>query len=163
VFYVYDFTRGQVLVSVDAGVSFAASLTGLPPRNPGWQRGVLLSSPGRLRDLWIGLPDALLHVAGIEERARTLKGVAGVDQFALGKAAAGAAYHSLYLAGRVQGAGGDERAGLFRSDDAGASFRPIDEAGRRFGAVVALAADPLEPGTVYVGTRGRGVLVGRPG
>jgi hypothetical protein len=162
VFYVFDITRGQVLVSVDAGESFTLSLTGLPNLNPGWQRGILVSAPGKLRDLWIGLPDALVHVGGVDEPARTLKGVTGVDQVALGKGAAGAAYHSVYLAGRVQNQSGAELVGLFRSDDAGANFRPIDDERQRFGAVLSLAADPLEHGTVYLGTRGRGVLVGKP-
>jgi len=161
VFYVFDFTRGQVLVSVDAGESFVPSLTGLTAL-AAWQRGVLLSAPGKLRDLWIGLPDGLLHVGGVDERARTLKGVMGVERIALGKGAPGAAYHSVYLAGRVQGPGGSERLGLFRSDDAGTSFSAIDNDRQRFGAVLSLAADPLEHGTVYLGTRGRGVLVGKP-
>lgn len=162
VFYVFDYARGQVLVTVDAGLSFAPSLKGLPELNPSWQRGFVVSAPGKLRDLWIGLPDALLNVGGVDERARTIKNVPGVAQLALGKAApGGAAYHSVYLAGRVLNSSGVEQAGLFRSDDAGASFRAIDER-QRFGAVVALAADPLEHGTVYVGTRGRGVLVGKP-
>jgi hypothetical protein len=52
---------------------------------------------------------------------------------------------------------------LFRSDDAGASFQRIDTAQQRFAGVVALAADPLEHGTVYVGTRGRGIFIGRGG
>jgi hypothetical protein len=71
-------------------------------------------------------------------------------------------YHSLYLAGSVQhGSAGVD--GLYRSDDAGASFRPIDDAQHRFGAILALAADPLEHGTVYLATQGRGVFVGKPG
>jgi hypothetical protein len=162
VFYVFDFTSGQVLVSVDAGASFTPSLTGLPKLNPGWQRGTLLSAPGKLRDLWIGLPDALLNVGGVDERARTIRVVAGVDRMALGKAAPGAAYHSVYLYGRVQGPTGSERIGLFRSDDAGASFKAIDDEQHRFGGVLSLAADPLEHGTVYLGTQGRGVFVGKP-
>jgi hypothetical protein len=162
VFYVFDFTRGQVLVSVDAGSTFTPSLTGLPKLNPGWQRGTLLSAPGKLRDLWIGLPDALLNVGGVDERARTIKAVAGVDRLALGKAAPGAAYHSVYLYGRVPGPNGTESAGLFRSDDAGISFKAIDDEQHRFGGLLSLAADPLEHGTVYLGTQGRGLFVGRP-
>lgn len=162
VFYVYDFTDGRVLVSVDAGASFTPSLTGLPALNPSWQRGILVSAPGKLRDLWIGLPDALVHVGGVDARARTLKGVAGVERLALGKGDAGAAYHSVYLYGRVRRPDGGDHVGLFRSDDAGDSFRTIDDAHQRFGAVLSLAADPLDHGTVYIGTRGRGILVGKP-
>jgi len=160
VFYVFDFTRGQVLVSVDAGQTFATSLKGLPELNPSWQRGFIVSAPGALRDLWIGLPDALVRVGGIDERPRTIKRVAGAERLALGKAAPGATYPSVYLAGRWVPPAGDEVQGLFRSDDAGASFRRIDGANQNFAGIVSLAADPLEHGTVYVGTRGRGVFMG---
>jgi len=160
VFYVFDFTRGQVLVSVDAGQSFAVSLKGLPELNPSWQRGFIVSAPGAPRDLWIGLPDALVRVGGIDERPRTIKRVASAERLALGKAAPGAAYPSVFLAGRCLMSKGEEVTGLFRSDDAGASFQRIDGAGRQFAGIVSLAADPLEHGTVYVGTRGRGVFMG---
>lgn len=160
VFYVLDITRGQVLVSVDAGQTFTPSLTGLPVLNPSWQRGFVVSAPGAPRDLWIGLPEGLVHVGGVDARPRMIKRVTGAERLALGKAAAGADYPSVYLAGRMDTSTGGEAAGLFRSDDAGASFRRIDDAGQRFGAVVSLAADPLEHGTVYVGTRGRGVFMG---
>lgn len=160
-FYVFDYTRGQVLVSVDAGRSFTPNLVGLPALNPVWQRGLLVSAPGRVRDLWIGLPDALLHVAGGEQNLRTIAQVSAVSHLALGKAAKGAAYHGLFLHGRMR-SGDVERAGLFRSDDAGATFNPIDDARHRYGGVLALAADPLEHGTVYVATSGRGVVVGKP-
>jgi hypothetical protein len=89
-----------------------------------------------------------------------IKRVTGVERLALGKAASGAAYPSIYLAGQVATSTGTEARGLFCSDDAGASFRPIDDPRQRLGSVISLAADPLEHGTVYVGTRGRGVFIG---
>jgi len=161
VFYVLDITRGEVLVSVDAGQSFTPSLTGLPTLNPSWQSGFIVSAPGVLRDLWIGLPDALVHCGGVNEPARTIKRVTGVERLALGKAAPGATYPIVYMVGRVITSVSTERTGLYRSDDAGASFSLIDDPRQRFGAVISLAADPLEYGTVYVGTRGRGVFIGR--
>ncbi len=163
VFYVLDITRGEVLVSVDAGQSFAPSLTGLPTFNPSWQSGFIVSAPGTLRDLWIGLPDALVHVGSVDEPARTIKRVTAVERLALGKAAPGAAYPSVFLVGRVMTSPSSETTGLFRSDDAGASFSLIDDPRQRFGGVISLAADPLEHGTVYVGSRGRGVFIGRRG
>jgi hypothetical protein len=51
---------------------------------------------------------------------------------------------------------------LFRSDDAGASFKRINDDRHRFGRLVAMAADPLEHGKLYVAPQGRGVLVGQP-
>lgn len=160
VFYVFDFTRGQVLTSVDAGQTFAVGVKGLPPLNPAWQRGFVLSAPGALRDLWIGLPDALVRVGGVDGRPLTIKQVVGAERLAFGKAAPGASYPSVYLAGRMTTPKGEAQQGLFRSDDAGASFRRLDDARQHFAGILSLAADPLEHGTVYVGTRGRGIFIG---
>jgi hypothetical protein len=159
VFYVLDPTLGQVLVSADGGQSFSANLTGLP-KLKNWERGMLLSAPGKLRDLWLVLADSLVHVAGVEP-ARTIRKLYNVQQVALGKAAPGAAYHSLYVVGTVDrnGVGVD---GLFRSDDAGESFRMLNDAQHQYGGLISLAADPLEHGTVYVGTQGRGILMCKP-
>lgn len=162
VFYVLDVTSGTLLVSVDGGQSFGTSVTGLPRFNPSWQRGMVVSAPGKLRDIWIGLPDRLLHFAGPEAPVRTIARNYGVQHLALGKAAAGAAYHSVYVYGHMKGeAGGVE--GLFRSDDMGESFVALQDSRQRFGTLRALEADPLEHGTVYLATSGRGVLIGKPG
>ena len=58
--------------------------------------------------------------------------------------------------------GGQPVEGLFRSDDAGASFARIDDDSHRYGLLLSLTADPLQYGTVYVAPHGRGVIVGKP-
>jgi hypothetical protein len=160
VFYVYDRTSGQILVSVDGGASFKPSITGLPVLQP-WQSAQLISAPGTLRDLWVAVPDGLLYLAGPDKRGRTIKAVAEPWLVAVGKAAPGAGYHSVYVWGKVL-VGGLPIEGLFRSDDLGASFKRINDDQHRFGRVQSLAADPLEHGVVYVAAEGRGVLVGKP-
>jgi xyloglucan-specific exo-beta-1,4-glucanase len=50
--------------------------------------------------------------------------------------------------------------GLFRSDDAGASWLPIDDDAHRFGSINHLTGDPRQYGRVYLGTGGRGIVVG---
>ena len=80
---------------------------------------------------------------------------------AVGKAAPGASYHSLFVWGKVF-VGGTPVEGLFRSDDLGVSFKRIDDDQHRFGRLQALAADPLDHGVVYIAAEGRGVLVGKP-
>ena len=162
VFYVHDVVAGQILVSVDGGESFTLGITGLPPLNPLWQSAQLIAAPGKVRDLWIALPDGLLHLPGLEERSVTIRTVSEAKFVALGKAAPGATYHSVYVWGRVRIGGAEPQHGLFRSDDAGATFRRLDDPQHRYGRLQALAADPLEHGTVYLGPRGRGVIVGRP-
>lgn len=162
VFYVYDTANGTILVSADGGESFKPTVTGLTKLNPAWQSAQLVAAPGKLRDLWVGLPDGLVHIPGIEERGANVRRVAEARLVALGKAAAGAAYHSVYVWGRVGIGNAEPQPGLFRSDDAGASFRRIDDERHRYGGLQALAADPLEHGVVYLAPRGRGVIAGKP-
>jgi hypothetical protein len=160
VFYVYDRTTGQILVSVDGGASFKPSITGLPVLQS-WQQAQLISAPGTMRDLWLAVPDGLLYMAGPDKRGRTIKGVAEPWLVAVGKAAPGASYHSLYVWGRVV-VGGTPVEGIFRSDDTGASFKRINDDLHRFGRPQAMAADPLEHGVVYLAAQGRGVIIGKP-
>lgn len=160
VFYVHDRAAGRILVSVDGGASFQPNVTGLPPLQA-WQSAQLVTAPGKPRDLWLALPDRLLHMAGAEAKAQTLRNVVEPWRIALGKAAEGATYHALYVWGRVL-IGGKPVDGLFRSTDAGASFLRIDDDSHRYGRLNAMAADPLEFGTVYLAPEGRGVIIGKP-
>jgi hypothetical protein len=141
-------------------VSFRPVITGLPKLQD-WQAASLVCAPGTLRDLWLALPDGLLRLAGLDRPAKRMCAVSEAWLLALGKAAPGAAYHSVYLWGKVW-VGGAETEGLFRSDDAGHSFQRIDDERHRYGRLLSMAADPLEHGTVYLAPHGRGVLMGRP-
>jgi hypothetical protein len=161
VFYVLDPVMGHILVSVDGGASFQPGITGLP-KLQSWQSAQLASAPGKPRDLWLATPEGLLHIPGIGERARTLRGVADPWRIAIGKAAPGASYHTLYVWGRLSLGGADPVEGLYRSIDAGASFQRINDDRHRFGRLGALAADPLEFGVVYLAPEGRGVVIGKP-
>lgn len=161
VFYVHDRANGRVLVSTDGGLQFGPAITGLP-LVAHWQSAQLVCAPGRLRDLWLALPEALVHFPGADQPPLTLKPVAEPWMIALGKGAPGAAYHSLYVWGRVQVKGAAVAEGLFRSDDAGASFQRVNDDGHRYGRLLSMAADPLEHGIVYLAPHGRGVLVGKP-
>ncbi|MFZ2988213.1 hypothetical protein [Ideonella sp.] len=160
VFHVHDRAGGQVLTSVDGGLSFKPTVTGLR-KVENWQSAQLLCAPGGLRDLWLALPDTLLRLAGADLPPKVIKPVVDPWLMALGKAAPGAAYHSVFVWGKVW-AGGVLAEGLFRSDDAGNSFKRIDDDTHRYGRLLSLAADPLEHGTVYLAPHGRGVIVGRP-
>ncbi|MDM4765199.1 hypothetical protein [Pelomonas sp. SE-A7] len=160
VFYVHDRAGGQVLVSVDGGASFQSAIGGLPKLQQ-WQGAHLACAPGQARDLWLALPDGLLHIPGVDAKARTVRGVAEAWRVALGKAAEGASYHAVYVWGRLM-QGGAAVEGLFRSIDGGASFQRINDDAHRYGRLNAMAADPLEFGVVYLAPEGRGVIIGRP-
>ena len=160
VFYVFDPARGELLASIDGGQTFSPSITGLP-RIETWQSAQLVSAPGKLRDLWLALPAALAHFDGADQPMKVLRTVVEPWGIALGKGSPDGKYHSLYVWGQVQ-ARGASRAGLFRSDDAGATFERIDDNRHRYGSLTSLAADPLAHGVVYLAPHGRGLVVGKP-
>jgi len=160
VFYVHDRPNGQILVSVDGGQSFKPSINGLPQLQS-WQSAQLVSAPDSVRDLWLALPNALLHFPGGGQPMKTIRNVVEPWLVAIGKGAPGASYHSVYVWGKVK-TGSTETEGLFRSDDTGASFVRVDDNRHRYGQLMSLAADPLEHGTVYVAPHGRGIVVGKP-
>jgi hypothetical protein len=160
VFYAHDRAAGEILVSVDGGLSFRSGITGLP-KLASWQSSQLVAAPGALRDLWLVLHDKLLHLPGPDKPAIAIRNVVECWKVALGKAAPGRDYHSVYLWGKLQ-VGDQQVEGLFRSDDAGAHFTRIDDDRHRYGLLLSLTADPLEYGTVYVAPHGRGVIVGKP-
>ena len=160
VFYVHDRANGQILVSVDGGMSFAPCITGLPALDAS-QSAQLVCAPGNLRDLWLALPDCLLHLPGVDQPTKTLKQVAQPWLIALGKGAPNSAFDSLYVWGKVR-IGATLVEGVFRSDDGGSSFVRINDDAHRYGYLLSMTADPLEYGTVYLAAHGRGILVGKP-
>ena len=161
VFYVHDRAGGRILVSVDGGATFQTGITGLP-KLENWRSAQLICAPGKPRDLWLALPDGLINFAGPDSKARGIRGVVEPWRVAVGKAAEGAAYHAVYVWGRVKVNGDDGTEGLFRSIDAGASWQRINDDRHRYGRLNALAADPLEFGVVYLAPEGRGVIIGKP-
>jgi photosystem II stability/assembly factor-like uncharacterized protein len=73
-------------------------------------------------------------------------------------AAPGADYPSLYVAGSYR-----HQPGLFRSDDAGATWVRINDDLNQWGnRYTCIAGDPRIFGRVYVGTDGRGIFYGDP-
>lgn len=86
--------------------------------------------------------------------------MAGVDEihaFGFGKAAPGAGYPAIYLAGVVLG-----QPGFFRSDTTAESWVRINDDQHQLGLVLQISGDPKQYGRVYVGTHGRGILYGDP-
>jgi hypothetical protein len=161
VFYVHDAANGQVLVSTDGGRSFGPMLADLP-RLDREERSHLVSAPGAERDLWLALPDRLLHVAGRGRAPRPVDAVAAAWMLALGRGSPGAPYrHSLYLWGRLHN-GGSAEEGLFRSDDGGGRFVRINDDAHRYGRLLSMAGDAREHGVLYIAPHGRGVVAGRP-
>jgi photosystem II stability/assembly factor-like uncharacterized protein len=154
VFYVYD-RIASILISVDGGATFKPVIAGLP-KLEGWQSAQLIATPGKARDLWLAGPWGLLHSGGPDAKMASVKSVTEAWLVCLGKSAAEGGYPAVFLWGKVKGA-----EGIWRSDDTGSSWVRINDDEHRFGALRAMAADPLEYGTIYLGPSGRGVIVGK--
>ncbi len=162
VFYVFDGDNAQLLASSDGGRKFEVLMSDLPRPARG-HTAQLLSAPGTPGDLWLALGDRLLHVPRRGHAPWTSKPVAEAWMLAIGKGAPGAPYHSVYLWGSVRtGDAGVPVEGLFRSDDAGASFVRINDDAHRYGRLLSMAADAREHGVLYLAPHGRGVMMGRP-
>jgi photosystem II stability/assembly factor-like uncharacterized protein len=157
-YYAYDFNLGNLLESTDGGQSFSVSLSGLDVL-PSWaSQNTLVSIPGaKARDLWLGTPNGLWHIDGVGASPVQLSNVQSAYAVGYGAAAAGQAYPSIFISGRVGWV-----LGVWRSDDQGASWVRVNDDAHQFGGVNTLAGDPRVPGRVYLGTGCRGVMVGNP-
>ena len=160
VFYVHDRAHGKVMQSVDGGRKFEPVIVGMPEVQ-NWQGSQLVCAPGVVRDLWLALPNGLVHLPGVGLPSKTIAAIMEARLIALGKAAPGASYHALYVWGKLR-RNSTEIDGLFRSDDMGASFTRIDDDQHRYGRLLSITADPQEHGTLYLAPQGRGIVVGRP-
>ncbi|MBX3737570.1 MAG: hypothetical protein KF715_12810 [Candidatus Didemnitutus sp.] len=150
-FYLYDPMNGALHVSEDGGESFA-KVKSLPA-----EAGKLRAEPGVEGHLWLPTAEGLLVSTDAGKNFRALAGVESAHQIGFGAPPAGRSNPAVFLDGTVRG----EEA-LFRSDDGGQSWVRISDARMRLGWLRCLTGDARVPGRVYLGTSGRGILVGDP-
>jgi photosystem II stability/assembly factor-like uncharacterized protein len=162
-FYGLDFAAHRMYLSTDGGATFTNSyeVTGLPaPGGSGGRGGRggsrLVAVGGKEGDLWI-VEQALCHSS---DGGRTFKEISNhppIGQLSFGKAPPGKDYPAIFVAA----GGGAAAAGLYRSDDEGATWVRINDAEHQWGnRFECIAGDPRIYGRVYVGTNGRGILYG---
>ncbi|WP_084704517.1 cellulose binding domain-containing protein [Phaeacidiphilus oryzae] len=156
----YAFSGGTFYRSTDGGASFAATATaasGLPSSGTVAFRAL----PGREGDIWLAGGSSSGNAYGLwhsTDSGATFGRVAGVDEAdnigAGMPAPGGSGYPALYLIGKVAGV-----RGVFRSDDAGATWPRVNDDRHQYGAIgAAITGDPRVYGRVYLGTNGRGIL-----
>ncbi|MFG2126372.1 cellulose binding domain-containing protein [Streptomyces sp. NPDC048751] len=154
----YGFKSGKFYVSTDGGATFtASSATGLP----GGDSVRFKALPGGKGDVWLagGATDGaygLWHSTNGGTSWTKLSGVEQADAIGFGKAAAGAAYQTLYTSAKIAGV-----RGIFRSTDKGATWIRVNDDAHQWGWTgAAITGDPRVYGRVYVSTNGRGVIYG---
>ena len=117
--------------------------------------------PGREGDIWLtgGTTNATYGMWHSTDSGATFTKIAAVDEgdaIGFGKAAPGASYPAIYTSSKINGV-----RGIFRSIDAGATWVRLNDDKHQWGWTGSVViGDPDVYGRVYVGTNGRGVIVG---
>jgi photosystem II stability/assembly factor-like uncharacterized protein len=144
--------QGQTMfVSTDGGATFAAGATNIGAGNGARLR----ASFGAEGDLWITANGGLWHSTDSGQSFTRMPNISSAPALGFGQAAPGQSTPALYLAGNV-----NNQVGLYRSDNGGQSWVAIDDSAHKFGYINYVSGDPRVYGRVYLGTGGRGIIVG---
>lgn len=157
VFYVYDASAGSMLMSADGGATFKVFGTGFPVLESWRGSGLPRAVPGRVRDIWVPLPQGLVHSPDMKSPFKPIADISEAAAVGFGKAADGQDYPSVYMWGRYKGVWG-----IFRSIDEGKSWVRINDDAHQYGGSGLIIGDPRQFGLVYITTAGRGVALGQP-
>ncbi|MEV7970730.1 cellulose binding domain-containing protein [Sphaerisporangium sp. NPDC088356] len=154
----YAFSAGGFYVSTNGGATFTkTAATGLPSTGNVHFKAL----PGIEGDIWLAGGTStgtygLWHSTDSGASFTKLANVAQADNIGFGKAAPGKTYQALYTVAKIDGV-----RGVFRSDDAGATWVRINDDQHQYGNFgEALTGDPRVYGRVYIGTNGRGIIYG---
>jgi xyloglucan-specific exo-beta-1,4-glucanase len=153
---VYALNGKTLFVSADGGATFSpAAAVGLPAAG-----GTLDAAPGVEGDLWVTAGDTgLWHSSDSGATFTAIPAVSQADGLGFGKSAPGRHNPALYLVGTPAATGAVH--GVYRSDDSGAHWVRINDDQHQYGWIGRpIAGDPRVYGRVYLGTNGRGILVG---
>lgn len=154
-FYACENGTGAFFASTDSGRTFTLQPGGEELKS---ERCRLRAVPGEEGAVWLAARGAGLFRRSASGWER-IAGVASADAVGFGKAAPGKTFPAAYLAGRLI----TGQAGVFRSDDAGATWVRINDDAHQYGWIGdAITGDPRIYGRVYLGTNGRGILIGEP-
>jgi xyloglucan-specific exo-beta-1,4-glucanase len=153
----YGFSGGTFYASVNSGAAFTATAaTGLPTSGSVFVKAVA----GHEGDIWLaggsGTTSGLWHSTDGGATFTKLATVSSALNVGFGKAAPGQTYPAVFAIGTIGGV-----TGVFRSDDAGASWVRINDDKHQYGNIgQAITGDPRVYGRVYLGTNGRGIVYG---
>ncbi len=151
-FYLYDQTTGTAYFSHDGARSFKKSATRIPAAGT-----TPKSVPGHNGHIWIPTESGIYRSTDGGVTYSKLENIVSASALGFGKPAADQRHPAIYLAGKIP-----PYHALFRSDDGGFTWLVLNTTRTRFGFINAITGDPRTHGRVYLGTGGRGILVGEP-
>jgi xyloglucan-specific exo-beta-1,4-glucanase len=154
----YGFKAGTFYVSTDGGATFASTAaSGFPTTVAVCIKAV----PGVEGDVWVAGGASVNDVYGMwhsTDSGASFTKLANVDQadvVGFGKALSGT-YPAVYTSAKIGGV-----RGIYRSDDAGATWVRINDDQHQWGWTgKTITGDPRVAGRVYIGTNGRGIIYG---
>ncbi len=160
-FYGYDADSGALYVGTSSEKNRAAFVR-LPHRLPAtpqrpWHRdyGDLAAVPGRAGECWLAVGGQLFAFSERGAKLRTFSALSAVGAVGFGKAAPGRDHPAVFVTATIDGVHG-----IYRSDDAGATWVRLTDAAHQFGSASRLTGDPRVFGRVYFCTGGRGIIYG---
>jgi xyloglucan-specific exo-beta-1,4-glucanase len=154
-FYLYNPSSGSMMVSTNAGASFAASgSVGT------WGSTLIRTVPGQEGHIWVAMKGGgLKRSINSGSSFTTISGVTNCEAVGLGKAASGSTYHSIYIWGTVGGV-----TGIFRSTNEGAAWTRVNDDAHEYGGLGGngnfVIGDMNVFGRFYMATVGRGIVYG---
>ncbi len=138
--------------STNGGATFTVKAQTAP-----W--GFVRAVPGIEGDVWLaGDYGGLYHSTDSGVTFTSVGGFSSTEVVGFGKAATGQTYPAIYVVGVM-----DSVHGIYRSDDAGATWIRINDEQHQWGWIgKTITGDPRIYGRVYVATNGRGIIYGDP-
>jgi len=162
-FYVYDGGKACLLVSIDAGKSFSAGVSGLDAGgcysgHDGMADYNAASVAGREGDIWIAAGKCgFFHSTDSGKSADKIKNISEAYRVGFGKSKHIGGYPAIYLWGKI-----NKVTGIFRSDDEAKTWMRINDDRHQYGWIHCIIGDPRIYGRCYIAAEGRGVFYGEP-
>jgi photosystem II stability/assembly factor-like uncharacterized protein len=156
-FYIDDSLHGTLWVSLNGGKTFEPGVKTLPPVRDDYDQDANIASvPGHDGDIWICCGSGgLYRSVNSSASATKIESVSAAYKLGFGKSASAGGYPTVYFCGKVGSV-----YGIFRSNDAGASWIRINDDLHQFGWIHQIIGDPDIYGKCYISTEGRGILYG---
>ncbi len=146
--YLYDPATGKVFRSDDHGqtLSEASTLS---------TNGKVSLSPAAKGDLWFASNGPLERSNDGGRTWNEVGDVANAYSVGFGAAKPGSKYPAVYLFGQV-----GQTTGFYRSTNVGKSFVRINDDQHQYGNAYIVEGDSRVYGRIYIGTNGRGIILG---